>query len=126
MISEEILKKLDNFQLYELLSSNSFNEKELRLIEEEFSSRNVSNDEISRFQSKTDVANRREVADQILQNEPNPLLTPFLAKRHFRNIATLKAQGNFKKAKSYSIKLNIGLIIQGVIVVGALYLYNKK
>ncbi|MGB1217792.1 MAG: hypothetical protein ACPG5P_07935, partial [Saprospiraceae bacterium] len=55
------LSILDNYQLFELMNSNSFSKEELDLIEEEFLSRNIAQEEITRLELKWDVAHRSEV-----------------------------------------------------------------
>ena len=55
----------------------------------------------------------------------NPLITPFLLKRHLLVIAKLKSEGKQADAKSYQSKLFLGMIVEGLVTVVLTYFYYE-
>jgi len=113
---------LDNYQIYQLIHFGSVDRSLIDILKTEFDSRDINSDELNRI--KTKFENQyTQTQNRVKSNSPNPIFTSFLLKTHFQNIAKLKADRKKKEANKYQIKLNIGLVIEGAIVVVLLYFY---
>jgi len=104
------IKLLDNYQLYQLIQSDSIDNITLTEIKTEFDSRNLSADEKLRIKKKYEL-NFTKLESKIDENPWNPLYTAFAINLHFRHLALLKTHGRKKEAKKYMIELYFGLAL---------------
>lgn len=118
------VKVLDNYQIYQLIQNESIDKELVAVLQKEFDSRFINNIELNRLKAKYEDQFTEEKTSADTTNL-NPVFTPFLLKTHFQNIAILKTNGKKKEAKTYQLKLNIGLILEGVIVVVLVFLYYR-
>lgn len=122
-MDKEKAKILDNYQLYLLINSNLSDNSLLNILKKEFDSRNIDKAELARIKTKFEGNNNLSNLENSNTTELSPIFTPFLLKIHFKKIANLNAIGKKVEAKKYQLKLNIGLILQGIIIVFALLIY---
>ncbi len=116
MSDPDKIKLLDNYQLYQLIQSNSIDRGTLSTLRKEFNSRSLSNSEKSRIENKYQL-NYFNHDSEIEKHNWNPLFTAFALNLHFRHLAALKNKKKKKEAKKYMIELYIGLALYFAIII---------
>ncbi len=104
------IKLLDNYQLYQLLQSDSIDKLTIEKLKKEFNSRNLTSHEKFRISNKYQQAHP-ELNSEVEENKLSPLFTAFALNTHFRYLALLKVKGKKKEVKKYMIELYIGLAL---------------
>ena len=119
------IKLLDNYQLYQLMQSTSIDKSTLAELTSEYKSRNISPDEVLKIKNRYALQNS-DFNSIIEGNTWNPIITAFAINKHFRHLAILKTQGKKVEAKSYMIKLYIGLMVYFVLFIALLFLLKSN
>ncbi|MBW1296283.1 hypothetical protein [Aquimarina litoralis] len=104
------IRLLDNYQLFQLIQSNSIDKTTVDKLKKEYNSRNINENEKLRLQQKYDL-NFSKRDTELNMNQWDPLYTAFALNRHFRHIALLKALGRKKEAEKHMSRLYIGLAL---------------
>ena len=125
MSKSDKIKLLDNYQLYQLIESQSIDNNTLAKLKTEFNARNLSANEKDRIRNKYQL-NHSKFGVEIEKNNWNPLFTAFALNRHFRHLALLKTQGKKKEAKKYMIELYFGLALYFALIILLILVLKSK
>jgi len=122
MLNTNEIKKLDDYQLFQLIQNTLLDKDLSRKLQVEFDSRNVAPENYTRLKQKHSIETN-EMTNSV-SSVGNPIFTAFLLKKHFAYLAVLQTQGKKQEAQNYTWRLILGLAIYfaGLSMVLMLYL----